>query len=45
MAKGTNINAYKDRMSAPVGVVLTNPKTRKPIKTKTTASRTAKGKK
>lgn len=31
MAK-SKISDYKDRMSSPVGLVLTDPKTRKPIK-------------
>lgn len=33
MATSKNgIDAYKDRFSSPVGIRLTNPKTRKPIK-------------
>lgn len=31
-----NINDFKDRMSSPIGIVITNPKTRKPKKTTTT---------
>jgi len=30
MAKN-NIGAYKDRMASPMGIVRTNPKTRKPV--------------
>ena len=40
MAKN-KIGDYKDRMSAPVGAVRTDPKTRKPIK-KTSVKRKAK---
>lgn len=32
MAKKPSIDAYKDRMTSPVGAVLIDPKTRKPIK-------------
>ena len=32
MAKKENINAYKNRMDAPMGVVRIDPKTKKPIK-------------
>lgn len=35
----TSIGQYKDRMSAPVGIVRTNPKTRKPIAAKTAVKR------
>lgn len=28
----TTVNDYKDRMTSPFGAVLTNPKTRKPVK-------------
>ena len=30
--KKNGINAYKDRMTSPIGVVQIDPKTRKPIK-------------
>ena len=33
------IDAYKDRMGSPVGIVRTNPKTRKPIQSKSTVKR------
>lgn len=33
------IDEYKDRMSAPVGAVRTDPKTRKPITEKNTAKK------
>ena len=45
MAKKPSINDYRDRMTAPVGVVLTDPKTRKPLKSKTTTKKTDKRKK
>lgn len=35
MKKAKNsINDFKDRMTSPIGIVLTNPKTRKPKNTK-----------
>ena len=44
MATKNNINDYKDRMSAPMGAVLIDPKTKKPIKntTKSTSKKPAK---
>lgn len=42
MTKG-NISEYRDRMSSPVGIVRTDPKTRKPIK-KTSAVKRGKKK-
>lgn len=38
------IDDYKDRMSAPIGAVRTDPKTRKPITTKTTVKKSPKRK-
>ena len=38
------IDEYKDRMSAPIGVVRINPKTGKPIATKPTVKKTTKRK-
>ena len=35
MAKKSSIGEYKDRMNSPVGIVLTDPKTKKPITKKT----------
>lgn len=37
MAK--NIDDYKDRMTSPVGMVRIDPKTKKPIKSKTTVKK------
>ena len=36
------IDAYKDRMTSPVGIVLTDPKTKKPIKPKSKSKTTKK---
>lgn len=38
------IDDYKDRMTAPIGIVRTNPKTNKPITTKTSVKKTPKRK-
>ncbi|MBO4677471.1 MAG: hypothetical protein J5633_07995 [Oscillospiraceae bacterium] len=32
MSRKNSIDDYKDRMTSPVGIVLTDPKTKKPIK-------------
>lgn len=43
MAKSkTTIDDYKDRMTAPIGAVRTDPKTRQPIKPKKTVKRKTK---
>ena len=35
----SSIDDYKDRMSSPIGIVRTDPKTRKPIKKKPTVKK------
>lgn len=44
MAKKPSIDAYKDRMTCPVGAVLIDPKTKKPIKPTKTNKPIKKGK-
>ena len=42
--KTTGIDAYKDRMTAPIGAVQIDPKTRKPIAPKKKTTNKRKGK-